>query len=39
LYRMTVEERAELGANGRRYFNEHFDHNRLLDDLIGYLSS
>lgn len=39
LYRMTVEERAELGANGRRYFNEHFDHNRLLDDLIGYLFS
>jgi glycosyltransferase involved in cell wall biosynthesis len=39
LYRMPVEIRAELGANGRRYFNEHFDHNRLLDDLIGYLSS
>jgi glycosyltransferase involved in cell wall biosynthesis len=39
LYRMPVEKRAELGANGRRYFNEHFDHNRLLDDLIGYLFS
>jgi glycosyltransferase involved in cell wall biosynthesis len=38
LYRMPAQERLEMGANGRRYFKAHFDHNRLVDDLIGYLS-
>jgi glycosyltransferase involved in cell wall biosynthesis len=39
LYRMPAPERTEMGANGRRYFKAHFDHNRLVDDLIGYLSA
>lgn len=33
LYRMPAEERAQLGANGRRYFKSHFDHDKLLDEL------
>jgi glycosyltransferase involved in cell wall biosynthesis len=39
LYRMPAQECLEMGANGRRYFKAHFDHNRLVDDLIGYLSA
>jgi glycosyltransferase involved in cell wall biosynthesis len=38
LYEMSPEQRATMGANGRQYFKEHFDHDRLTDDLIGYLS-
>jgi glycosyltransferase involved in cell wall biosynthesis len=38
LYEMPPEEREVIGANGRRYFKEHFDHDRLTDELIGYLS-
>lgn len=34
LYEMPSEERAAMGANGRRYFKEHFDHSRLIDELI-----
>lgn len=37
LHHMSVDERAEMGANGRRYFLEHFDHDRLVDQLIEYL--
>ena len=39
LHRMPAPERLEMGANGQRYFKAHFDHNRLVDDLIGYLSA
>jgi glycosyltransferase involved in cell wall biosynthesis len=38
LYEMPPEQREAMGANGRRYFKEHFDHDRLTDELIGYLS-
>lgn len=38
LYRMSPEERAHLGANGRRYFKAHFDHDKLVDELIAHLS-
>jgi glycosyltransferase involved in cell wall biosynthesis len=34
MYQMPVEEREALGANGRRYFKEHFDHDRLMEQLI-----
>lgn len=34
LYQMPVEERAQLGANGRRYFKTHFDHDKLVDELM-----
>jgi glycosyltransferase involved in cell wall biosynthesis len=34
LYRMSPAQRAEMGANGRRYFKAHFDHDKLVDELI-----
>jgi glycosyltransferase involved in cell wall biosynthesis len=37
LHRMSLEERAHLGANGRRYFKAHFDHDKLVDELIAHL--
>lgn len=39
LYQMSAEERAALGANGRRYFKEHFDHEQLTDQLIEHFRS
>jgi glycosyltransferase involved in cell wall biosynthesis len=37
LYRMPEEERAALGDNGRGYFKANFEHNALVDELIGHL--
>lgn len=37
LYRMPAEDRAMMGANGRRYFKAHFDHDKLVDELLAYL--
>ena len=37
LYQMPSEDRARLGANGRRYFKAHFDHDKLVVELIGHL--
>ncbi|MDP3192349.1 glycosyltransferase family 4 protein [Rhodoferax sp.] len=34
LYRMAESERDEMGRNGRAYFHENFDHERLVDELI-----
>jgi glycosyltransferase involved in cell wall biosynthesis len=34
LYQMTDDERDALGANGRRYFKQHFDHDLLIEQLI-----
>jgi glycosyltransferase involved in cell wall biosynthesis len=34
LFGMTPAERDQLGENGRRYYKEHFDHDRLTDQLI-----
>ena len=39
LYEMPNDERAAMGVNGRRYFKEHFDHDRLVDELIGHFRS
>jgi glycosyltransferase involved in cell wall biosynthesis len=39
LYRMSPEDRAHLGANGRRYFEKHFDHDKLADELMAHLRS
>jgi glycosyltransferase involved in cell wall biosynthesis len=36
LHEMPIDERVAMGANGRRYFKEHFDHSRLVDELIGH---
>ena len=37
LYRMTPEERAHFGANGRRYFKANFDHDKLVNELMAHL--
>ena len=34
MYRMTDEERLQLGENGRAYFKQNFDEDALIDDLI-----
>ncbi|MFZ4801179.1 MAG: glycosyltransferase family 4 protein [Chlorobium sp.] len=39
LYRLTPSERKKMGENGRRYSQNNFDHERLVDQLIGYLHS
>lgn len=37
LYRMSAAERDKMGSNGRAYFYEHYDHDRLVDELIDEL--
>ena len=37
LFRMTPAERDKLGANGRRYFKDHFDHDMLTEQLIEHV--
>lgn len=37
LYRMSPEQRAAMGANGRKYFKTHFDHNKLVEELMAHL--
>jgi glycosyltransferase involved in cell wall biosynthesis len=37
LYQMPAEDRAKLGANGRRYFKAHFDHDKLVAELMAHL--
>ena len=37
LYSMPARDRDRLGANGRRYYLQHFDHDQLVDKLIGHL--
>ena len=39
LYRMPAGEREKMGENGRRYYQEHFDHEHLVDELIGHLKT
>lgn len=39
LYEMPMQERTAMGSNGRRYFKNHFDHDRLITALIGYFQS
>ncbi len=39
LYQMSPEDRKEMGENGRRYYQAHFDHDHLVDKLIGYLQA
>jgi len=39
LFRMTPEERDRLGANGHRYFQQHFDRTLLVDQLLGHFRS
>lgn len=37
LYRLSPDQRAEMGANGRRYYKAHFDHDTLVDELMVHL--
>lgn len=37
LYEMKPEERAQLGKNGREYYKNNFDHEKLVDQLIEQL--
>ena len=39
LYQMPADERAKMGANGRRYFKANFDHDKLIEDLLETLIS
>ncbi|WP_319587464.1 glycosyltransferase family 4 protein [uncultured Desulfobulbus sp.] len=39
LYRLSAKERDEMGKNGRRYYQEHFDHDKLVDELIKHLQA
>lgn len=39
LYRLSPVEREKMGENGRRYYQEHFDHDHLVDELIGHLQA
>jgi hypothetical protein len=29
----------EMGANGRKYYQQHFDHGDLIEKLIGYFAA
>lgn len=35
LYRMTPEARKEMGDNGRIFYRQNFDHEQLVDRLVG----
>ena len=39
LYRLSAGEREAMGRNGRRYYQEHFNHERLIDQLIELLKA
>jgi len=39
LYQMPAEDRARLGGNGRRYFKAHFDHDKLVEELMAHLGA
>lgn len=39
LYRTGEAEREAMGRCGRAYFLEHFDHEKLVDQLIGHLDA
>jgi glycosyltransferase involved in cell wall biosynthesis len=37
LHAMPAADRDRLGENGRNYYRQHFDHEQLVDELIGHL--
>lgn len=37
IFRLSSSEREKMGENGRRYYQEHFSHGRLIDQLIWLL--
>jgi glycosyltransferase involved in cell wall biosynthesis len=36
LYKMSESERFDMGARGRRYYEAHFSHDKLVDELIDH---
>jgi glycosyltransferase involved in cell wall biosynthesis len=38
LHSMPAVDRDRLGENGRHYYRQHFDHEQLVDELIGHLT-
>lgn len=36
LFEMPEAERLDMGTRGRAYYEEHFSHDNLVDELIGY---
>lgn len=39
LHALPAEELKKFGDNGRKYYHEHFNHDYLVNQLIGYLQS
>jgi len=39
LYRLSPDERNKMGENGRRYYQEHFDHDHLVSKLIEHFQT
>lgn len=39
LYEMTPGERDKLGSNGRHFYKAHFNHAKLVNELIGYFET
>lgn len=39
LYKMSDAQRDKLGKNGRAYYNEHYDHERLVEQLIEHFEN
>ena len=39
LYRLSASEREKMGDNGRNYFQKHFNHEHLVDELIRHLQA
>ena len=39
LYKMSDQERAKLGENGRSFFKNNFDENILIDELINHFDT
>lgn len=39
LYEMSVAERSKMGDKGRDYYQQHYDHEKLMDQLIEHFQS
>jgi len=39
LYKQSTIERETMGDNGRKYYQKYFNHNRLVEELIGILQN
>lgn len=39
LYELPPDELERMGGNGRKYYRKHFDHDHLVEQLIGHLQA